>query len=219
MRNEIAEDRTEQALLWGQAFPAQFLERLLRLLQTTQAHALQDLWRFGELYLRVVDDLPVVAPRVEEVEAPARKYLNPHLPQGATDDPPVVDHHPDMPVIVWGAALAFRERDELVPRVYKSHPRSAAPQLYLEEAPVELQRLLDVPDLESDVVEPDEPRPACHGPIIYAPATSRHPRGSEGSLNPVPAGPSSSRLPGSIGPQLRDFPLFFAASAHAAPRR
>src|SRR5919112_4798228 len=95
MRNEIAEDRTEQALLRGQAFPAQFLERLLRLLQTTQAHALQDLWRFGELYLRVIDDLPVVAPRVEEVEAPARKYLNPHLPQAVRADPPSVANHPD----------------------------------------------------------------------------------------------------------------------------
>src|SRR5215210_4632098 len=88
------------ALFRGEAFVAQFFDRLLRLVQPFEAHALQDLGRFGELYLRVVDDLPVVAPRVEEVEAPARQYLHPHLPQGAPDRLPVVDHHPDVPVIL-----------------------------------------------------------------------------------------------------------------------
>src|SRR5215211_3863360 len=126
----------------GQAFPAQFFERLLRLLQTLLAHALEDLWGFGELNLRIVNNLPVVAPGVEEIKAPARHDLYPHLLERPPDRPPVVHHHPDVPVLVGRTVLAFGERDELISRVYERHPRSASPQLDLEEASVELERVL-----------------------------------------------------------------------------
>src|SRR5215216_4143358 len=114
----------------GQAFPAQFFERLLRLLQTLLAHTLEDLWGFGELDLRVVNDLPVVAPRVEEVKSSARHDLYPHL--------------------------------------YERHPGSASPQLDLEEASVELERLLYITDLDGDMIEPDELRAVGHHDIIYS---------------------------------------------------
>src|ERR687893_1009931 len=60
----------------GKALLAQFFERLLRLLQMFLAHALEDLGGFGELDLRVVNYLPLVAPRVEEVKASARHDLH-----------------------------------------------------------------------------------------------------------------------------------------------
>src|SRR5215210_5496664 len=167
--------------LGGEAFPAQFFERLLRLLQTLVAHALEDLGGFGELDLRVVNDLPLVAPRVEEVKASARHDLYPHLLERPPDHPPVVYHHPDVPVFVGGAVLALGERDELVSCVYERHPGSASPQLDLEEASVELERLLYVPDLDGDVVEPDELRALVHRAIIYSSGSSRYPASAVGA--------------------------------------
>src|SRR5829696_8846981 len=159
----------------GQAFPAQFFERLLRLLQTLLAHALEDLWGFGELDLRVVNDLPAVAPGIEEVKAPARKDLHPHLLERPPNHPPVVHHHPDVPVFVWRTVLAFGERDELISCVYERHPGSASPQLDLEEVSVERERLLYIPDLDGDMIEPDELRAVGHHAIIYSSGSSRYP--------------------------------------------
>src|SRR5829696_3646399 len=159
----------------GQAFLAQFFERLLRLLQTLLAHTLEDLWGFGELDLRVVNDLPVVAPRVEEVKSSARHDLHTHLPERPADHPPVVHHHPDVPVLVGGAVLAFGERDELISCVYERHLGSASPQLDLEEASVELERLLYIPDFDGDMIEPDELRAVCHCSIIYPSGSSCYP--------------------------------------------
>ena len=51
----------------------------------------------------------------------------------------------------------LRERDELVAHVHEGHAAGAAAELELEDAPVELERLLDVADLEGDVVQADEP--------------------------------------------------------------
>src|SRR5215210_4117231 len=116
----------------------------------------------------------MVAPGIEEVQASSRHDLHPHLPQGPPDHPPVVHHHPDMPVIVGRAVLALGERDELVSGVYERHLGSASPQLDVEEASVELQRLLYIPDLEGDVVEPDELRAIRHVPIIHAWRSLRH---------------------------------------------
>src|ERR671913_2125498 len=161
--------------LGGEAFPAHFFKRLLRLLQPLLPHALEDLGGFGELDLRVVNALPLVAPRVEEVKASARHDLHPHLFERPPDHPPVVHHHPDVPVFVGGAVLAFGERDELVSCVYERHPGSASPQLDLEEASVERERLLYIPDLDGDMIEPDELRAVGHGAIIYSSGSSRYP--------------------------------------------
>ena len=56
------------------------------------------------------------------------------------------------------------ERDELVAHVHEGHAAGAAAELEVEDAPVELERLLDVADLEGDVVQADEPR-AAHARI------------------------------------------------------
>ena len=57
------------------------------------------------------------------------------------------------------------QRQELVADVDERLVRTAAAQLELEEAAVELERLVDVADLERDVVDPDEPS-RCHGHIV-----------------------------------------------------
>src|SRR5215211_1946993 len=174
----MGRSRLLAALIREESFLTQFLSCLLCLRQLLEAHALEDLGGFGELDLGVVHDLPVVAPRVEEIQAPARHDLHPHLLERPPDHPPVVYHHPYVPVIVGGGVLSFDERDELVSCVYECHPGSASPQLDIEEAAVELERLIYVPYLEGDVVEPDEPRAVCHRAIIYSQGTSRHPANS-----------------------------------------
>jgi hypothetical protein len=60
------------SLLRGQPLPAKLPQRVFRLSQMPKPHAVEHFGRLGELYLGVLDDLPVVAPRVQEVYAPAR---------------------------------------------------------------------------------------------------------------------------------------------------
>ena len=75
----------------------------------------------------------------------------------------VVDDEPEVPVCVGLLRAAGRESDELVAHVDEGHPRAASPaELELEDAPVELERLLDVADLERNVVQADERRSIPH---------------------------------------------------------
>jgi hypothetical protein len=58
---------------------------------------------------------------------------------------------------------AFHQRDELVADVDESGVAGAAAELDVEQLAVELERAIDVVDLESDVVDPDEAR--LHGVV------------------------------------------------------
>src|SRR5215210_1182798 len=131
-----------------------------------EAHPLEYAWRFGELDLGVLHYLPAVAPRVEEVEAPARQDLHVQLPERPPHRPPVVHHHPDVAMYVRFLAAPLREGDELVSGVDKRHAAPAPAQLHLEETPVKLEGLLDVADLDGDVVEPHQCRAGRHIPIL-----------------------------------------------------
>src|SRR5919199_2986190 len=71
-----------------------------------------------------------------------------------------------MAVVVRRLRPAFGEGDELVAGVDERHSGAAPTQLYLEEAPVELQGLLDVADLEGDMVETDKPGARRHGSLL-----------------------------------------------------
>lgn len=62
-----------------------------------------------------------------------------------------------MAVIVCGPRPAFGEGDELVAGVDERHPAPAPAQLYLEDAPVKVEGLLNIADHDSYVVEPDQP--------------------------------------------------------------
>ena len=58
-----------------------------------------------------------------------------------------------------GAALA--EREELVAHVEEGHAAHSSAELEGEEAAVERERFLEIADLESDVVDAQEPGPAA----------------------------------------------------------
>ena len=60
------------------------------------------------------------------------------------------------------------ERDELVAHVDERHPAAAPPQLEVEQAAVELERLVDRAHLERDVVDADR---AGHSPSVRVPGT------------------------------------------------
>ena len=49
------------------------------------------------------------------------------------------------------------ERQELVAHVEERHPRDPAAELELEDRAVELERRVEVADLERDVVDPEQP--------------------------------------------------------------
>src|SRR2546421_37988 len=70
----------------------------------------------------------------------------------------VVDDEAEVPPAVGRTRASFCERDELVADVDEGHPRGAAAQRELEDRAVEIQRLVDAPDLERDVVDADEAR-------------------------------------------------------------
>jgi hypothetical protein len=55
-------------------------------------------------------------------------------------------------VFVRSLGPPLREGDKLVSGVHERHAGTASAQLYLEEAPVELEGLVEVADLEGDVV-------------------------------------------------------------------
>ena len=70
----------------------------------------------------------------------------------------VIHHEPEVAVPVRRAGLALRERQELVAHVEEGHARHAAAQLELEDAAVEVDRLVHVADRQRDVVDADQPR-------------------------------------------------------------
>jgi hypothetical protein len=97
-------------------------------------------------------------PRVEEVQASARKYLRIlHLPEGLPQDLTVIHDHPDVAAAIPVLRSGLREGYEPVGSVYKGHARAAAAQPEIEEPTVELQRLVDVDNLNCHVVEADGP--------------------------------------------------------------
>src|SRR5919108_1103724 len=142
------------------ALAAEFLAGSVRLRELVDAHAAKHLWCLGELDFAVVDDLDVVAPRIQEVEGAASLDVDTGLLKGRADALLVIDDEPEVPSLVGRLRSAGLERDELVAHVDEGHrPSGPPPQLEFEEASVPRHRLVDVTDLERDVVDADE---ACH---------------------------------------------------------
>src|SRR5215212_2251619 len=199
-----------RTLVQRQAFLAQLLQGVLALPQATEPHPAKYVGSFGELNLGVLHDLPAVAPRIEEVEAPARQDLHVKVPERPPHRPPVVYHHTDVAMIVGLLRPPLREGDELVPRVYERHAGTAPTQLYLEEASEELQGLLDVANLQGDVVESHQCRAGCHVPILSSNPLAR-------LLSPrrafTAAGPTRPSPPGRLCRRSRA-----TAASHVPPR-
>ena len=62
-----------------------------------------------------------------------------------------------MAPVVGRLRAALGERDELVAHLEERHPGDAAAQLELEDRAVELERRVEVADLERDVVDAEQP--------------------------------------------------------------
>src|SRR5262249_39570449 len=115
--------------------------------------------RLRELDVAVVDDLHAVAPRVDEVEEPARQDGRAGRLERLARRLLVVHDEAEVPLGVGRLRAPFRERDELGPHLQEGHVRERGLpyDLELEDPAVPLDRLLEAPDLERDVVDPDQP--------------------------------------------------------------
>jgi hypothetical protein len=151
----VRPDRRRARLLVCEPLRAQFLERLLALLEPVETHPGEDPVGLRELDVAVVHDLEVVSPRVAEVVV--ADHLRPGLAGGGERGLTVVDDETDVARLVRRLPPALREREELVAHVDERHRRPAPAQCELEDPAVEGECLVEVADLDRDVVDPDEP--------------------------------------------------------------
>src|SRR5215210_7764416 len=78
--------------------------------------------------------------------------------------------------------------------------------LDLEEASVELERLLYIPDFDGDMIEPDELRAVGHHAIIYSSGSSRYPAnvvGAPRNGGDLPTSSSSGFAASKLGASFR----------------
>src|SRR4029077_20760055 len=110
-RGEGAARRSGRVLV-GEPLRAELVEGPLRLLEAGEPHPVEDPRRLGELDVAIVDDLPVVAPRVEEVVV--REHLRARGPRTLERLLAAVDDEADVAGAVRGLRPAGGQRDELV---------------------------------------------------------------------------------------------------------
>ena len=123
-----------------------------------QSHTAQYVWRLGELDVVVADDLYPVAPGVEEIEKLTWQRFHARLRQGTADGLFVIDHETKMTAVVGGLGATLLESQELIAQVDEGRGLASAAKLEFEQATVKRQRLVDITDLESDMVEADGAR-------------------------------------------------------------
>ena len=130
--------------------------------RSVKPHPLEDARRLRELDVAVVDHLPVVAPRVEEVVP--TDHLRAGLARPLHCCLLVVDHEADVASTVRRLRPACLERDELVAEIDEGHVPAASAQRQLPEDRLEeRERLVDRAYLDGDVVDADRLR---HGTSV-----------------------------------------------------
>jgi hypothetical protein len=72
--------------------------------------------------------------------------------------------------VIGRLAASLGDRDELIAQVDERHPGHTTAQADLEDRAVEVERRLEVADLECDVVDPDNPRASGH--CVFVPRSS-----------------------------------------------
>ena len=148
-----------------QILRAQLVECTLRLREVGEAHSLEHARRLGELDRAVVDELPAIPPRIPEVVT--ADELDRRLAKATHRILQVVDDQTDVPVRVGSVGARRCERDELVAEVEERHPARAPAQLdAVERSLEEGDGLVDVPDLDSDVVDAHQPSHVLTVPAI-----------------------------------------------------
>jgi hypothetical protein len=87
----------------------------------------------------------------------------------------VIDYESKMTAVVGGLGAALLECEELIAQIDEGRGLAPAAKLEVEQATVERQRLIDITDLESDIVEADRARFLCMGPRgLLLPAPGDH---------------------------------------------
>jgi hypothetical protein len=69
-------------------------------------------------------------------------------------------------LVVRPLAAPLGHGEELVAHVEERHPAHAAAQLELEQAPVQIERRVEVADLQRHVVDPDQGAPWPNGTSV-----------------------------------------------------
>lgn len=122
------------------------------------------------MYAPIFDDLPVISPRVAEVEAAARKEFATGFFDRFPHSRPVVHDEADVAMFVGALRPSFGDGEELIARVYEGHLRRASSKLELENLSEEGEGFLDVVHFDGYVVEADEAR---HEAILSPPPSPR----------------------------------------------
>ena len=112
----------------------------------------------AELDLVVLHDLDAVAKRIDEIEAAAGEDLDACCFERASRRLLVVDDETEVARAVARLRPALHQRDELIADIDERRVVRATAKLDVEQSAVELERAIDVVDLERDVVDSDEPR-------------------------------------------------------------
>ena len=94
-------------------------------------HAPQNSGVLGELDGLVTDDFHPVSPRVEKIEKSTGQRFDARLRQGMTDSVLVIDHQPEMTVLVSGMGATLLQSQELIAQIDES--RGLAPASKLED--------------------------------------------------------------------------------------
>ncbi len=140
-----------------QPLVAQLAEGRFALLEAIKAHPREDGRRLRELDVGVLHDLHVVAPGIAEVQPAAARDVGAGVLEPAAHLLAVVHHEAEVALPVGLLGAAGGEHEELVAHVDERHAGHAPPELQLEDATVERERLVDVVDLEHQVVDADQP--------------------------------------------------------------
>ena len=93
---------------------------------------------------------------VKRSPRPAER-LEPGLGHRGADGLAVVDDEPEMAPLVGTLAAALGDGEELVAEIEEGHAGHAAAELEGEQPAVEVERGVEVADLERDVIDADEP--------------------------------------------------------------
>src|SRR3954469_15476529 len=140
-----------------------------------KTHAAKHVIGLGELDVRIADDLDQIAPGVAEVEKWAGRDLDPGGEDRGARRFLVLDHQAEVAAAGRGGIWRLLQREELVAEVDEGHAIFAAAKLEAEEVSVEIERLVDVPHLDCDMVEPDEAGFAGVGHEMASVANGRRP--------------------------------------------
>src|SRR5262245_47916417 len=109
-----------------------------------EAHSAQHVVRLGELDVLIGCDLDPISPGIEEIEKRTSQQLNTHVFQRAPDQVFVVHRDTEVPALVGTLVSALCKIDELIAEVNEGFGLAAVRDLELEEAPIKVQRFMDI---------------------------------------------------------------------------